>query len=142
MQLERIDHVALNVTDLDVSLGWYEKVFGFTIVHKWTTTWMIGLGPIRLGLFSRPKAKPVDDLDQAIAFTHVAFLTDEAGFQAAQEKFRSLEIPFDPVEDTTIAYSVFVNDPDGHQIEVTTYYKDAPPAEGELQETPGQEHCQ
>ena len=32
-------------------------------------------------------------------------------------------ITFDPPEDTGVAHSIFIYDPDGYQIEITTYYK-------------------
>ena len=124
MELQRIDHVALNVKSLTTSADWYKKVFGFEIVHKWTTTWMVGNRTIRLGLFQRPNAVPVADLDNTVAITHLAFLTDRRGFDDAQACLRSLQIPFDPPDDSGIAYSIFVKDPDGHDVEITTYYKE------------------
>ena len=128
MNLERIDHIGLNVRDLVTSADFYHKVFGFGIVHKWTTTWMVGTDIMRLGLFQRPDSAPVCNIDNAIAITHVAFRTDAAGFAAAQKTLRKLGIAFDPPEDTGIAFSVFILDPDGHQIEITTYDRDQVPS--------------
>lgn len=119
--LERIDHIGLNVRDLTISFRFYKSVFGFDFVHQWKTTWTIGKDAIRLGLFQRPDARPVCNIDEAIAITHVAFRIDRAGFAAAQEQFKKLGIAFDPPEDTGIAYSIFVLDPDGHQVEIITY---------------------
>lgn len=121
MDLERIDHVGLNVRDLGVSADFYSRVFGFGVVHKWTTTWMVGAGAIRLGLFQRPASSPVCNIDNAIALTHLALRTDAAGFEAAQQQLQALGVAFDNPEDTGIAYSIFVLDPDGHQVEITTY---------------------
>jgi catechol 2,3-dioxygenase-like lactoylglutathione lyase family enzyme len=90
MELERIDHVGLNVRDLRASADFYSRVFGFGIVHKWTTTWMVGAGSIRLGLFQRPAASPVCNIDNAVALTHLALRTDAAGFEAAQQELHSL----------------------------------------------------
>jgi len=121
MSLQRIDHIGLNVRDLAISFRYYHTVFGFDIVHKWKSTWMIGKDKIRLGLFQRKDAVPVPNIDDAVAITHVAFRTDEAGFAAAQEQLKKLGITFDAPEDTGIAYSIFMLDPDGHQVEITTY---------------------
>jgi catechol 2,3-dioxygenase-like lactoylglutathione lyase family enzyme len=41
MACQIIDHVGINITDLDRSAKWYRRVPGFEIVHKWKTTWMI-----------------------------------------------------------------------------------------------------
>lgn len=122
MDLRLIDHIALNVRNLEASVGWYSRVFGFVEVHRWTTTRMIGLGAIRLGLFLRPDAMPVGNVDQTITITHVAFLTDRAGLNAAMESLKTLGIPFDPPDDSGIALSIFVKDPDGHELEITAYH--------------------
>jgi len=125
MNLERIDHIGLNVRDLVTSAEFYGKVLGFGIVHKWNTTWMVGTDAMRLGLFQRPSAGPVCNIDRKIAISHVAFRTDATGFAAAQTELRKLGVSFEPPEDTGIAYSVFFLDPDGHQIEITTYDRGA-----------------
>src|SRR5438093_1505595 len=117
MNLSRLDHVAVTVKDLSTSFSWYEKVFGFSLFHKWTTTWMVIYRDIRLGLFQRPAAPRIDDLDNKIAIQHFAFLTDPEGFDRAQELLRSLGVPFEGPEDSGIAKSIFVLDPDGHQVE-------------------------
>jgi lactoylglutathione lyase len=122
MYLKHIDHAGLNVTDLARSSNFYLRVFDFEIVHKFTRTWLVGRGNMRLGLFHRPEAKPIDDLDNKIAITHIAFETNKRGFKKAQEELKALGIPFDPPEDTGIAFSIFFNDPDGHLLEITTYH--------------------
>jgi catechol-2,3-dioxygenase len=124
MNIKQIDHCALTVTNLERSLEWFKKVFGFDIIHKWKTTWMIGKEEIRIGLFQRPEGKPIEDLDNKIGFQHVAFLSDSQGFTAIQVQLKSQGIDFEGPEDTGIAYSIFVSDPDGNQFEVTTYYQD------------------
>jgi catechol-2,3-dioxygenase len=123
IRLVLIDHVGLNVSDLQKSAEWYRKVLGFTIFHKWKTTWMIRRGDMRVGLFLRPNATKVADIDNTIAITHFALLTNAKGFVDAQSKLKALGIAFDPPEDTGVAHSIFIYDPDGYQIEITTYYK-------------------
>jgi catechol 2,3-dioxygenase-like lactoylglutathione lyase family enzyme len=50
MDIRTIDHAGINVRNLETSAGLYERVFGLTIVHKLTSTWLSGGGAIRLGL--------------------------------------------------------------------------------------------
>lgn len=123
MDLRRIDHFAITVKDLPASAAWYEKAFGFEVIHRFTRTWMVGNDRIRIGLMNRPEAQPVDDLDNKIAFQHAAFLIDVDGLERAQIALNELEIPFEGPEDTGIAFSIFVTDPDGHQLEITAYHK-------------------
>ncbi len=79
---------------------------------------------MRIGLFQRPSATSVEDLDNRIAISHLAFLTDADGFKRTQEKLTQLGVPFDPPDDSGIALSIFFRDPDGHELEVTTYHSD------------------
>lgn len=86
MDISIIDHVGLNVTDLERSAHWYQKVLGFEIFHKWPTTWMVGKGAIRIGLFLRAEATPVEDIDKKIVLNHLCFLTDLAGLEDMQAR--------------------------------------------------------
>ena len=94
MDLALMDHVGLNVRDLSTSFAFYERVFGFAVLHRWKTTWMIQKEELKIGLFERPSATPVCDLDQHIAISHFAFRTDKAGFDEAQSELHRLGIPF------------------------------------------------
>ena len=123
MKLLRLDHAAINVKNLQTTFDWYNKVFGFEILHKWTHTWMIGNEVIKIGVFERPDASIVTGIDRnIIAIQHFAFLVDKADFDAVLVEIDALGLPHDPVEDTGIAFSIFLIDPDGHQVEITTYY--------------------
>ena len=124
MNLQRLDHVAINVKNLQITFDWYNRIFGFAIIHKWTHTWMIGNEVIKIGVFERPEASLLTGIDRnIIAIQHFAFLTDRFGFDNAVAEIDKLGIPHEPIEDTGIALSVFIADPDSHQVEITTYYK-------------------
>jgi catechol 2,3-dioxygenase-like lactoylglutathione lyase family enzyme len=126
MELVGLDHYAVNVTDLQRSADWYEKTLGFKILHKWQTTWMVGSGNIKVGLFLRPKAKPLPDIDSELIIQHVAFLVDGDKFNDAIAELQKAGVKIDGPEDTGIAYSIFFNDPDGHLLEITTYHPAVP----------------
>jgi catechol 2,3-dioxygenase-like lactoylglutathione lyase family enzyme len=128
MDIDFIDHFAISVKNLQTSFDWYKKVFGFEMFHQWKTTWLIQRGTMKIGLFERPQATTIDDLDSKIAFQHLAFHTTGDGLLGAQIQLGDLKIEFEGPEDTGVAYSIFVNDPDGHLLEITTYYDDEKPA--------------
>jgi catechol 2,3-dioxygenase-like lactoylglutathione lyase family enzyme len=125
-ELVGLDHYAINVTDLRRSADWYHRILGFHVLHKWKTTWMVGHGNIKVGLFLRPDAKPVPDVNDEIIIQHVAFLVDGDKFQAVQEELSSRGPEIQGPEDTGIAYSCFFTDPDGHLLEITTYHSNTP----------------
>jgi catechol 2,3-dioxygenase-like lactoylglutathione lyase family enzyme len=83
---------------------------------------MIGKGNIKVGLFLRPMAKPLPDIDSQFIIQHVAFLVDGDKFDALVAGLKAAGIQMDPVEDTGIAYSVFMHDPDNNLLEITTYH--------------------
>ena len=123
MQLDFIDHFAISVRDLQTSFDWYHKAFGFEMFHQWPTTWMIQLGQMKIGLFLRPHAATIDDLDNKIAFQHLAFHMTADAFIQAEIELKALGIPITTgPEDTGVAYSIFFTDPDGHLLELTTYH--------------------
>jgi catechol-2,3-dioxygenase len=128
-QLLALDHVALHVADLDKSAKWYEARFGFQVLHRWNGVYMIGKDNIKIGLFLTDKLAPVDDPDHKKIIEHFAFSVDGDKFQATIDKLRADGINVSAVEDTGIAFSVFLRDPDDYQLEITSYHHNlaAPP---------------
>jgi catechol 2,3-dioxygenase-like lactoylglutathione lyase family enzyme len=123
-RVEQIDHVALTVRDVEGSASWYERVLG--LERRFEEAWggtplMVCAGSTCLALFpattDNPLPRPEHD---TIAMRHVAFRVSREGFQQAQERFRELGLPFS-FEDHTVSHSVYIADPDGHRLEVTTY---------------------
>jgi catechol 2,3-dioxygenase-like lactoylglutathione lyase family enzyme len=121
-----LDHFAINVSNLQQSADWYQRVLGFQVLHKWTTTWMVGKDNIKVGLFLRPDAKPPADPDKENLIQHVAFLVDGDKFDGIVKEIQDKGIQIQGPEDTGIAYSIFFNDPDGILLEITTYHQVAP----------------
>jgi catechol 2,3-dioxygenase-like lactoylglutathione lyase family enzyme len=121
-----LDHYAINVTDLQRAAEWYEKVLGFRVLHKWNTTWMVGRGNIKVGLFFRPKASPQPDVDNTILIQHIAFLVDGDKFSSVHQALKDSGVETEGPDDSGIAYSIFFKDADGHSLEITTYHPAQP----------------
>jgi catechol 2,3-dioxygenase-like lactoylglutathione lyase family enzyme len=124
MRVEHIDHVAITVSDLARSLAWYRDVLGLERRHEedWgDVPTMVCAGETCVALFpaasTNPKPSPGND---TLSMRHVAFRVDRENFEAAQAQFREAGIEFESA-DHGIAHSVYVHDPDGHRIEITTY---------------------
>jgi len=123
-ELERLDHVALTVADVDASIEWYVDVLGLEHVHE--EEWgrnpaFLTSGSTGLALFpakgpgSPPKGHP-----DGLAMWHVAFRADRPNFDAARDELdaRSIRYSF---SDHGLAHSIYFHDPDGHLVEITTY---------------------
>lgn len=132
MQLDGIDHVALSVRDVERSAQWYVDVLGFERRHA--DVWgdvptFIGKGATALALFpaktgstslAAVASEKVASSGSEIRMLHLAFRADRTNFQSAQEELKRRGIRFE-FEDHEIAHSIYFNDPDGHNLEITTY---------------------
>ncbi|MEX2236580.1 MAG: VOC family protein [Dehalococcoidia bacterium] len=120
-KLDHLDHVAISVTDLDASIAWYKETLGLERRHpEWDEPAMLCAGPSCVALFraegDSPQAAPGYD---TLAMRHFAFHVDRENFGAAQDELRGRGIEF-AFEDHGAAHSIYIKDPDGHRIEITT----------------------
>jgi catechol 2,3-dioxygenase len=124
-QLIQIDHVALGVRDPIKSAEWYQSVLGLKRRHE--EVWgdypiMLCAGETCVALFPAKNTGPAEGskTQSAITMRHFAFRANRENFQNAQETLKQRQIQF-AFEDHQIAHSIYFSDPDGHQIEITTY---------------------
>src|SRR5260370_21726522 len=105
-------------------MGGVGAVLGFEQGHKegWgKTPSMMYAGDAALALFegTGPVAEAPDSRATAI-MRHLAFRVDRRNFLAAQEKLNAMGIETE-FQDHTIAHSIYFHDPDGYELELTTY---------------------
>lgn len=116
-RIDRIDHVALTVRDIERSIAWYRDVLGLERRHE--EVWggvpaMMCAGETCVALFPGASSDPKPTM------RHLAFHVDRDNFLRAQADLRGRGIPF-TFEDHQISHSIYFNDPDGYEIELTTY---------------------
>jgi catechol 2,3-dioxygenase-like lactoylglutathione lyase family enzyme len=123
-ELDGIDHVALAVRDVPRSVDWYQRVLGLRRMYE--DAWgdypaVVGVGGTALALFpvdgDAAKERPGRDV---LTMRHLAFRVDAANFAKARKGLEEQGIAT-TFEDHGIAHSIYFNDPDGHEIEITTY---------------------
>ena len=124
----QIDHVELFVPDRYEAAKWYDRVLGLQIVPE-CEPWASDGGPLmissdsgstKLALFEGQPAAS----GPTAAFRRVAFRVTAAGFAEFLERNPEM-VTKTSVVDHQQAYSVYFNDPYGHQLEVTTYDYDS-----------------
>jgi catechol 2,3-dioxygenase-like lactoylglutathione lyase family enzyme len=124
MQLEGIDHVALSVRDVERSAQWYMGVLGFEQRHEgmWGgVPTFIGKGTTSIALFPpRDQVSETAPVGSNIQMLHLAFRANRENFLAAQRELQRQGIKFH-FSDHEISHSIYFRDPDGHQLEITTY---------------------
>ena len=124
MELEGIDHVAVGVLDIERSAKWYIEVLGFERLHEgvWNgVPTFVGKGNTGLALFpatANQKSAPSSHCD--LRMLHLAFRANRENFLAAQRELEKCGIEFE-FQDHEITHSIYFRDPDGHQLEITTY---------------------
>jgi catechol-2,3-dioxygenase len=83
-------------------------------------------GETGIALFpsATPTPNPSPERRTTTVMRHLAFRVDRSNFLRAQAELRGRGISF-TFEDHQIAHSIYLNDPDGYEIELTTYELDA-----------------
>lgn len=123
-ELEGLDHVALAVQDVKRSADWYVDVLGFE--RRYHGMWegvpvFVARDKTAIALFPAgsahaspsPSRKPDGML-------HLALRATRKNFVAAQRELTSRGIAFH-FQDHEISHSIYFRDPDGYEIEITTY---------------------
>jgi lactoylglutathione lyase len=127
MELEALDHVGLTVADVARSVDWYRNVLGLQRVHE--DAWgdfpaVLEANGSGVALFPRTSGHLVTPDDP---LRHVGFRTSRTGLESVRTELRRRGIRFDE-GDYGIAWSVYLSDPDGYCVEITTYQPpDGPP---------------
>ncbi len=125
LQLQGLDHIALTVTDVERAATWYRDVLGLERVHAdiWDIPVIMMANGSGIALFpgSVPHLADPPNVRETRTMRHFAFRVDRANFERAIERFKLLDIPYN-IEDHNICESLFVNDSDGYEVELTMYY--------------------
>lgn len=119
-----LDHVAIGVTDVERSRAFYADVLGFARVHEaWDRPVVMAAEGTGVAIFDRrghTSATPDDAEPPAVRILHIAFRVDREGLGRARTELaeRGLDVRF---SNHGISHSIYFPDPDGHQLELTTY---------------------
>ncbi len=121
MRLETLDHVGLAVSDIDRSVEWYRRVLGLERVYQ--EAWddypaVLVRGGSGVALF--PAGETHIEPSAFGSLQHVAFRTSRQALEEARSELRAAGIEFKE-SDHKVARSLYLLDPDGHLIEITTY---------------------
>ena len=122
-KIDQIDHVALTVKDLEHSIQWYQEILGLERRYEehWDIPVFICAGTTCLALFPSETHEPKETPDaNTIAMRHLAFRVNRDNYEKAKSELRQRDINF-RFSDHGICHSIYFFDPDGHELEITTY---------------------
>ncbi len=126
----KLIHAAIRTHNLNKSLDFYVKVFGFSVrekryveAHKTTLVFLKNVNTdFEIELIADDNPKPINDCENS--FAHLAFQSDNIDDDA--KKIKELGIVFSREPFYSIDKSMkiaFLNDPDGVMIEIIQYLK-------------------
>jgi catechol 2,3-dioxygenase-like lactoylglutathione lyase family enzyme len=120
VELEALDHVGLVASDMPRSVRWYREVLGLRRAHE--EAWgdfpaVLEANGSGVALFPHEDGDPIPVDDP---MRHVGFRTSRRGLETARAELRARGIEFHE-GDYGVAWSLYLPDPDGYQVEITTY---------------------
>ncbi|MEJ6389636.1 VOC family protein [Gymnodinialimonas ulvae] len=131
MQVDRIDHVHIEVRDRDAAADWYARALGLSRdphLAAWADDPMgplilsAGDGAPALSLFARDCAAPTRDATIAFRVSGSAFGTFVESLPRADIVGRDgTRLTAADCVDHGLSHSLYFTDPDGNRIELTTY---------------------
>ncbi len=122
-----LDHINLTVNNLSESLNWYKKLFGFEKVEEGQSEgepWAIlRKNDTLLALYQEPLRKkvPASDsvLDKYHRIYHFGFQIDSKEAWEECIKAHQIKVAYGGAIRYPHSYSWYVEDPNGHEIEVS-----------------------
>ncbi len=119
-----LDHVAIGVSDVEPSQRFYVETLGLERIHEtWEVPIVMAAGGSGIAIFPKelhPSSTPDDTEAPAVRILHIAFRLDRPGFDAARRALDESGVQA-RYSDHGISHSIYPHDPDGHEIELTTY---------------------
>lgn len=116
-----LDHVAIAVSDVERSQRFYADTLGLERDHaEWDVPVVMAANGTGVAIFHKELHHGDGEGNPDVRILHIAFRVDREGFERARDELtgRGLTPRF---SDHGISHSIYFEDPDGHQLELTTY---------------------
>ncbi len=126
-EIRFLDHVAIRVRDIETSANWYEKILGLKRmnIREWGDfPVLMSCGKTGIAIFPANLSDPKNNLQSKnTGISHFAFNLSYEDFNKAKENYKELALEFE-FQDHFYFHSIYIQDPDGHTVELTTIVVD------------------
>jgi catechol 2,3-dioxygenase len=120
MNIQELGHVVFYVTNIQKMVAFYEGVLGFTLIHADTRTALFGTPRthhemllIEIGGVAQPKT-----LQHGLYHIGFKIGDDPLDIQKAYKELVAKGITIYGASDHTVTHSLYIEDPDGNEIEL------------------------
>jgi len=123
VNIDGIDHIALNVRDLARAERFYTEILGFKVASRIMTGAphiMVNTGNSMIALFEAPDLEvgPSIDLLSEEGYLHFAFRSSRENLVATLEELQKNDIQIEGPVQRGSGTSVYFNDPDDNHLEI------------------------
>ncbi len=121
-QIKALDHVGLIVQDMERAVKWYQEVLGME--RRYQEVWTGKRDPVVMATENVQVAlflpRSAGDIRSHGIDEHFALRVDRANFEQARQELEERGIGVQ-MRDHKICSSLYFFDPDGNQLEITTF---------------------
>ena len=126
-EIRFLDHVAIRVSNIETSVDWYQKVLGLKRMNipEWGNfPVFMSCDKTGIAIFPANLNDPKNNLQSRhTGISHFAFNLLNEDFSKAKKYFDDLGLRFE-FQDHFYFHSIYIKDPDGHTVELTTIVAD------------------
>ena len=126
IRIHGLDHVAINVRDLEVALKFYTEILGLRVTQREPSKpgkeYFLDCGASLIGLIQGDATGSSHLLqEQGLGGNHVAFRVQAQEFDRILDELTRRGVPILHVKKREQSWSMYFTDPDGNTLELTAW---------------------